>query len=135
MVLLSRISLINEVILHQMEFTKEKKQELEKAIVDKSITALEQGFIKEEGLGEIAQFVLGKIDNIKTQDQFIEFLRELSNKWHFFSEILVIESGELDLAHDQKSIEKIEQLTKSGYLDDAIKLAKEATEPHPSEGG
>lgn len=110
-----------------MEFTEEKKKEIEKAIIDKSITALEQGFIEESGLGEIATFTLWKIDLLKTQNDLITFLRELSAKWHFFSDLLVIESGELDLANDKKNIEKIEQLTQGGSIEEAIKLAKEST--------
>lgn len=111
-----------------MEFTDEKKKDLEKQIVDKSITALEQGFIEENGLGEISQFVLSRIDAIKSHTELIEFLRELSSRWHFFSDLLVIESGEAGLKNNKKSISEIESLTRSGNLDDAIRLAKKATE-------
>jgi hypothetical protein len=111
-----------------MEFTDEKKKEIEKQIVDKSITALEQGFIEEDGLGKISQFVLSKIDSIKTHEELLSFLRELSGKWHFFSDMLVIESGEAELAQEKKSISEIEKLAKSGNLDEAIDLAKQATE-------
>ncbi|MFI5265529.1 MAG: hypothetical protein ACHQT7_02175 [Candidatus Levyibacteriota bacterium] len=118
-----------------MEFTPEKKKEIENLIVEKSITALEQGFIKEYGLGEIATFVLEKIDKVQSQQQLVEFLRELSNKWHFFSELLVIESGEIELAKEKSSIGEIEQLTKNGHLDEAIKLAKDSTEQQRVKGG
>lgn len=111
-----------------MDFTDEKKKEIEKQIVDKSITALEQGFIKESGLGEISQFVLSKIDEIKTQAELITFLRELSSRWHFFSDMLVIESGEAQFAQEKSSIDDIEKLAKSGNLDEAISLAKQAME-------
>lgn len=111
-----------------MEITQEKKKEIEKAIVDKSITALEQGFIKEDDLGIIAKFTLDKIDTLKTQDDLIVFLRELSNKWHFFSDMLVIESGEIQKNNERMVIEQIQGLTDNGNLDEAIKIAKQATE-------
>lgn len=111
-----------------MEFTEEKKNKIEKLIVDKSILALEQGFIKEEGLGDISLFVLSKIDEIQTQDELMQFLRELSNKWHFFSEILVIESGETQMQKEHNAVEKVEHLAEDGNIDEAIKVAKMAME-------
>lgn len=110
-----------------MEVTEEHKKVLEQRIVEAMMTGLDQDVITSDELPDIADFVLDKIDQLKTQDELMQFLRELSGKWHIFSQILVIESGEVKEHIEHKVASNVLDLVRAGKVDDAISLAKSAT--------
>ncbi len=110
-----------------MEFTKSKKQELEKAIVDVCIGALENQRMSDEQMGEVSSFVLSQIDLIKTQDEILVFLENLSERWGIFKNLLDIEKGEGEVAKEKNAISSVEKYIKQGKIEEALKVAKKAT--------
>mgnify|MGYP001563706743 CR=1 FL=1 len=113
-----------------MEFTKEQKEELEKQIVDMCISALENKVLNEQQMGDISFFVLERIDLIKTQDEYEEFLAKLSSRWSVFSSMMEIALGQKGVIEDKKTVEHMEELIKTGDLNgalDAAHLAEKGT--------
>lgn len=111
-----------------MEFSEEHKNKIEKMVVEEMISSLEKNELKEEELSAIAEFILGKIDNIKTQEELIVFLGELSSKWLIFKNIEELEKGEVKEQQEKIVAKDVLQLAKDGKIEDAIDLAKTVTE-------
>lgn len=111
-----------------MDFTEDKKKEIEQAIVDTCISALENKSMTEEQMGDVSFFVLERIDLIKNQDELITFLEKLSERWPMFTGILDIARGKAGAIEDKKTVIDVQNLVKQGNLDQAIKMAKEANE-------
>lgn len=109
-----------------MDFTTEKKNEVEKQIVDICISGLENKSITEDQMGDISFFVLERIDLVKTQEELVEFLEKLSQRWSIFSGMLEIIKGEEGVANERSKIENVENLIKSGNIDQALMAAKSA---------
>lgn len=107
-----------------MGFDEAHKRKVEQYIVDVIATALDKNELKEDELPKIGNFVLSKIDNIKTHKQLLEFLNELSQNWKIFSNIEEIEKGE-EKEFKEETVEKgIIEMAKKGKIDEALKLAK-----------
>ncbi len=109
-----------------MDFTTEKKNEVEKQIVDICISGLENKSITEDQMGDISFFVLERIDLVKTQEELVEFLEKLSQRWSIFSGMLEIIKGEEGVANERSKIENVENLIKSGNIEQALTAAKSA---------
>ncbi len=109
-----------------MEFNQEEKKKIEKMIVDSSIDALEAGHIKEYDLSVIADFVLSKIDSIKTADELRTFLEELASKWKFFHPIEQFFEGEIQHEEEKKVVSAAEVFAKQGNVDSALAALKTA---------
>ncbi len=107
-----------------MEFTQEKKKELEKQIVELAISALESGVITEDILGEVSQFVLSKIDRIKNTKELDYFLAELSKRWNIFKPLFQEQKGIEQEEKDEQTADKAEELVKLGNIDGAIQIMK-----------
>ncbi len=111
-----------------MGVTADHKEEVIKSIVESIIQALENSNLSEADLPEIGKFVLARIDNIQTHDELVLFVGELATKWSVFKHI---ESSEKAVAerHDElQTAEKIGDLATSGRIEEALGLAKKATE-------
>ncbi|MDO8461161.1 MAG: hypothetical protein Q7S38_01820 [bacterium] len=111
-----------------MEVTQEHKNDLEKKIVESVILALENNTISKEEMPIIAEFVLGKIDVIKTHEELVLFVNELALKWPIFSNIDQIEKGEVQEKKESETAESVLNLAKSGQIEDAVNLAKTMTQ-------
>ena len=109
-----------------MEVTKEQKDKIEAMIVSTAIDALEAGAITEDTLKPIADFVLGKIDEIKTDAELMQFLKELEEKWPFFTPVEKFMQGQLQQAGEKISIDEAQGLIKSGQIDEALQVLKAA---------
>lgn len=109
-----------------MDYIEEKKKDIEKQIVDLCISALDNKSLTEDQMGDISFFVLERIDLVKTQEELIEFLRNLSQRWSIFSGMLEIVEGEEEVANEKSKIENVENLIKSGDIDQALMAAKSA---------
>lgn len=110
-----------------MEITKERKDKIEKMIVDATIDALEAGIIKESELQPIASFILSKIDAIKNPEELKAFLEELVGKWSFFHPVEQFLEGEDQKKEEQASVHTAEDMIKNGQIEEALKVLK-ATE-------
>lgn len=109
-----------------MEITKERKDKIEKMIVDAAIDALGAGVIQESELQPIAAFVLSKIDEVKTSEDLKIFLEELAGKWKFFHPVEKYLEGEEQKHDEQVSVTEAQDLVKTGHLDEAIQVLKAA---------
>lgn len=111
-----------------MEITKEKKEAIEKQIVDTCIGGLENKSLTEDQMGDISFFVLERIDLVKTQEELVEFLKKLSERWQSFKGMYEIERGQMDVAEEKQKIENVERFIKNGDIDAALSAARTATE-------
>lgn len=111
-----------------MDITQDHKNEVERKIVEVVIAALENNNLQQSELPSIGDFVLGRIDAIKTQGELLNFLSELSLKWAIFKNIEMIEKGEAKDQKEDKVAENVLNLAKQGNINDAISLAKTMTE-------
>lgn len=111
-----------------MDISDERRKEIEKKLVETIIQALENDILTADEMPTISSYILDNMPKVKTQDELLQFLRDLSAKWAFFSNLLVIESGEVQLAAEQVTTQNVVDLAKSGKLDEALSLAKSVTE-------
>lgn len=109
-----------------MEFTTQQKESLEKQIVETCVSALENKQLTEAQMGEISFFVLERIDLLKTQDDYIDFLVKLSRRWSIFTSLMEIAKGNSEVAEDKNTVKNMEALIKTGDLNGALDLAHEA---------
>ncbi|MCL5970765.1 MAG: hypothetical protein M1450_04690 [Patescibacteria group bacterium] len=109
-----------------MELSEEHRREVERKIVGTIITGLEQNTLPNSEFEKVASFILDKMKNVKTHEELVLFLRDLSSKWSIFTSLLVIESGELKEEMEEKAADKVLSLAKEGKVEDALSLAKQA---------
>lgn len=109
-----------------MEFTEERKKELEREIVDMAIGALERGAITEDQLGDMSTFVLSRIDRLQTEDDLKDFLKSLSEKWKFYEPLYKKLLGDEQGKKDEKTVHQAEDLIKTGNIDGALQVMKGA---------
>lgn len=109
-----------------MDLSVEKKKEIETALVEIVTKALTEDVLTEEDAPKVASFILDKINNVKTQEELLTFLRELSAQWSIFTPLLVIESGEVKEKSEEKAIEHVEALAEHGNIEEALQAAKNA---------
>lgn len=109
-----------------MDLTEEHKREVEKKLVETIIDSLKKNLISVADKDAVSAFILAKMPSVKTHEELITFLRELSSKWAIFSPLLVTESGEVKDKNEEKAVDKVETLTQEGKIDEAINMAKTA---------
>lgn len=106
------------------------KEHLERVQVDlleEMARAIEKGFLREEELPKIGEFVSSKIDNINNRYELDVFLTDLSSKWPIFKNIDKIHEGKTRRLEDKEEEESIVTLIKHGKIGKALRLAKYAT--------
>jgi hypothetical protein len=111
-----------------MEIIQEKKDQIESHIVDIIADAIEQEKITETDLPLISNFVLEKIDTIVSKDQLLLFLTELASNWEIFRTLEVTQRGEIQKKKEEEAVQNISQLVQDGNINDAIQIAKAATQ-------
>lgn len=110
-----------------MDITQDHKNEIEKKIVETIALSLENNTLQQNELSDIASFVLDRMDQVKNHEELILFLSELSSKWPIFGQIEAIEKGEVKEQKEEQAFQNVLDLAKSGKIDEAVNLAKEAT--------
>ena len=88
---------------------------------------MEKEQISEEESRTIADVVLTELDKAQTQEQMLQFLSDLSQKWVFFSDVLTLEKGVAQGEQEGKETIKVEELIKENKIDEALDAAKAAT--------
>lgn len=111
-----------------MDLTDQHKKDVERKLVETIIDSLQKNEISVGDKDAISAFILERMPIVKTHEEFIAFLRELSSKWAIFSPLLVIESGEVKDKNEEKAVDKVETLTQEGKIDEAINTAKKAVD-------
>lgn len=109
-----------------MELSVEKKKEIETALVEVVTKALTEDTLTEEEAPTVASFILDRITAVRTQQELLAFLRELSAQWSIFTPLLVIESGEIKEKSEEVSVKQIEALAEHGNIEEALQAAKNA---------
>ena len=105
--------------------------------------SLSQGTITEDQSDEIANYVLENIDLAKTNSELFTFIENLSAKWSIFNSILTssdqaqVPSVNQVQEKTDEIIHTAEDLIKENKIDEALQVAKTATEEsgqNPSTG-
>lgn len=110
-----------------MDITEADKKQLEKDLVERLIAALKEDKLSAEELPLAAEFILDRVDKLKTQEELIEFLKELNSRWSIFANLLTLEKGEFQEKQEKEVVGKASALAKAGRLEEAVRLAEEAT--------
>lgn len=104
------------------------REKVQKAIVDIISICLEDGTITEEKASEMAQFVLDKLpDNISYQE-FIQVLPKLDDEYPEFSKVIVPIMEQVEVKHKAVKDGQISELLKTGEIDKALNLTNQAIE-------
>lgn len=109
-----------------MELSQEHKLKVEQRIMETIMNALDKDEITTDDYNAMSEFILGKIEGIKTHHDLVIFLREISEKWKIFTFVLTLENGEVKKIEENKAVEKVEQLTQVGDVNQALEEARKA---------
>lgn len=93
-------------------FDENLKKEVEKALVEKIISALESKQINLAQMKIVANYILDNIDSIKNYSQFILFLENLQKQWPIFIDIYVFYKNKSSQEKEKMIINKL-----SNYID------------------
>lgn len=104
-----------------------EKTELEKAIVEELLQQVEAKKITLEESMSIVNYCLEKIKLINTKEEINSFLISLSSQWPMFSSLLNIEMAKEKEENKDATVDEIVALAKDGKLDEALDVAKAAT--------
>jgi hypothetical protein len=105
-----------------MDLSEEHLLNIKRQIVEIIASGLEDNKITEDEFVTLSDFVIEKVANVKTHDDLLVFLRELTHRWTMFSFLLKIEDGMVKRIEDQKKAEQITELTKLGQYDEALNI-------------
>ena len=108
--------------------TPERKEKLEKDLLDSLVSALEKEIITEQDMQTISQYILSKIDLITADEELNLFLSDISSKWPLFSNLSTIASGQQQEKIEDQVVQNVTDLTHEGKIDEAVDLAKTITE-------
>jgi len=111
-----------------MNNASEHKKEIENAIVDNMISALEKEKITEEDMSIISGYVLDHIDSATNYTTTTDFLKDISTRWSIFEPLLVMEKAGMTKKIEKEVAEGVLILAQHGKIENAIKLAQSATQ-------
>jgi hypothetical protein len=104
------------------------KQEIDKKLTEAIVAGVENGKLVESDLVPISDMILARFDHITTDEQLLAFLKDLASRWDAFSQLLASEVGKLKDELEKKVLGQVLDLTHSGNIDEAISLARTATQ-------
>lgn len=110
-----------------MELTKEQKYEIEAQIVETVLQALDKNLLIADQLQEIADYSLEGMKKVTNEHELLNFLSGLSLKWKVFEGIAVLQKGKMVKKEEKEVADGVLMLIKEGKIDDALSLAKSAT--------
>ncbi len=111
-----------------MDINQEHRQKIKRSVIEAMIDALEKENLTESDIPEIGKFVLDRIENINTHDELVKFVGELATKWPIFKHIESAEKVVADRQEEVKVADQVEDLVSRGKIEEALGLAKSATE-------
>jgi len=111
-----------------MAFTHEQVNSIYKLMLDTILIGLETEELEAYEVSEIAEFVLGKVDKLDTDHELHDFYSELSDRWPFLE--VLNDQKEAETAKQMESAASEDALTllKQGKIEDALAIAKSATQ-------
>lgn len=95
-------------------------------VADILISCVENKTMSENDFPPIATYVLERIAVVKNEEEMGHFLEELSERWPIFSSLASLQKGHNQEKVDSEVAEGVLHLTKSGKIDEALSLAKNA---------
>lgn len=110
-----------------MELTKEQKYQIEAQIVETVLNALDKDLLMTDQLQEIADYALEGMKKVSNEQDLLNFLSSLSSKWKIFEGLAVLQKGKIVKKEEKEVADGILMLIKEGKIDDALNLAKSAT--------
>lgn len=111
-----------------MELTPEHKKDVEIKLVEIVADALEHGKLSSDEATQASQFILDRIDEVNTQEELLIFLEELSSLWDVFGHLFVTEQGKIKEKQEDVTAREVETLVEKGNIDEALSVAKKATD-------
>lgn len=111
-----------------MEISREYKDAVAKHLVETVLTAIQKEALTTEQMPLIAEYFLGRIESVTTHNELVLLLKGLSQKWPVLQPLVTIEEGKLKERLDKEAIVNVEQLVKNGQIDEALTVAKTATQ-------
>lgn len=107
-----------------MVITSEYRTEVERRILGIMASALESSQMTEVESGEVARFILDRLDTVETHQELVAFLADLAQRWPIFTEI---GNTEMAKAIEAKKGDVTTQMTsylRSGDIDAALDAVK-----------
>ena len=110
------------------EDVNQMREQLQKAIVSIITNGLSDGTISEEKAKLMAQFVLDKLPEKISYQEFMEVLPTLDDEYNEFSSVVVPIMEQVEKKNKELMNDKIIQILKTGNIDEALKLTNDAIE-------
>lgn len=110
-----------------MALTPEQSNAIYKHIINTIIEGLDTGELEAWEASEIAEYVLGKVENLDTENDKFKFYEELSGLWPFLEVLLEEHVAEMVEKTEGEISEGALALLKHGKVEDALNLVKTAT--------
>jgi hypothetical protein len=111
-----------------MEISREYKDAVAKHLVETVLTAIQKESLSTEQMPLIAEYYLGRIDSVSTHNELVLLLKGLAQKWPVLQPLVTIEEGKMKERLDKQAIVNVEQLVQRGQIDEALTVAKAATQ-------
>lgn len=106
----------------------QQKTDTERAIVEELLQQIDAKAMTVEESIPIVNYCIEKIKPLNTQQEITAFLTSLSAQWPVFNNLLILENVKKKEANKDKVVDKIVSLAKAGQLDEALSVAKMATQ-------
>lgn len=103
-------------------------QWVEEQVTNILVKDFEEEILNEEEVQGLAQFVLDRIDTLKTDDDVVNFAKQLNAKYDGFANIEMLLKGMQERKLEQHVANKVLQLIKTGETKQAVALAKQHTQ-------
>lgn len=104
------------------------KNKIGERVVRRIAQALKDKEISLEEASTMASYLLDNIDRAKDNLQLFNFLEGIAKKWPIFSNILTAEQGEIMDKKEKEAVEQASGLIRQNKIDEAIKVAEDATD-------
>lgn len=111
-----------------MALTQEQIDRTYKKILDEVVVGLEAGDIEAYEASEIAEYVLGKVEEIESEQAISNFYEQIVDLWPAMDNLLSDKRTEDIEKKEQEASEGALALLQQGKIDEALSVAKTATQ-------
>lgn len=112
-----------------MALTPEQSNAIYKHIIITITEGLDSGELEAWEASEIAEYVLGRVDKLESENDKYKFYEELSALWPFLEVLLEEHAAEMIEKTEGEISEGALALLQHGKVEDALNLVKTATNP------
>jgi hypothetical protein len=104
------------------------REKIGERLTRRLVQALKDKEIAQDDFAEISTFILDNIDNAKSNEELVQFLEDVARQWPFLSDMVVDEKKEAETQNVQEKVQQIDTLITQNKIDDALQVAKDATD-------